>query len=118
MSRSKSAMFGICVFLGCSGRVTPGGSPDGTSAVTCQESAGGGSAALDSSPVCNMTFDGCSDGQTYSVTCPGAPAPCTCQLNGSDGKRFADKGDACGSPQKILAAINEACGWNLQQSLP
>jgi hypothetical protein len=41
-----------------------------------------------------------------------------CRLNGSDGKRFADNGDACGSPQKILAAINEACGWNLQQPVP
>jgi hypothetical protein len=79
---------------------------------------GGGSAAVDSGFQCNVTFDTCSDGQTYSVNCPGTPAPCTCQLNGIDGKRFVDNGDACYDLPKVLAAVDEGCGWNLQQPIP
>jgi hypothetical protein len=114
MFRAKSALFGICLLLGCSGGATADGSP-----VTCRVGEAGGSAALHGRHACNATYGLCSDGQTYSVKCPGGPAPCTCQLNGIEGKHFVDTGGACGgSSPKALAAIDEGCGWNLFPPTP
>ena len=88
------------------------------SAIVCDMSVGGGSAALDATPMCNMTFSSCADGNTYAVECPGAPESCTCTLNGRVVKSFFETGHVCGVPVHAIPAINEACGWNLSNEAP
>ncbi len=121
MNRVNWMAVAMCVLLGCAGRTIDGGSNDpggsadaGGSGPTCDMTLGAGSAAFDSGGApCNFTYTGCSDGRTYAVDCPSAPAPCSCRIDDAGSGQF----DAaiCGlPPSQIRDAINQGCGWNLQ----
>jgi len=106
----------LVLSAGCSSHGVGYGS-GAAGAIVCDMSLGGGSAAFDASPMCNMTFNRCADGNTYAVQCPGAPESCTCTLNGRVVRSF-ETGDVCGAPTHTIPAINEACGWKLANEAP
>ena len=49
-------------------------------------SAFGGSDLVDGSTMCTMKYAACTDGLTYTVSCPGPPAPCSCEVDGGKGR--------------------------------
>jgi hypothetical protein len=76
-------------------------------------SAFGGSDLVDGATMCTMKFAGCTDGLTYTVTCPGALAPCSCEVEGGAAGQFAE--NACGlAYASQLSAVNQGCGWSLR----
>jgi hypothetical protein len=69
----------------------------------------------DGSTSCSLDLVNCNDGLTYSVVCPGPPAPCTCQIEGGAASQF--DGGICGiSPTSpsLAGAVNQSCGWDIR----
>jgi hypothetical protein len=106
------ACFMLCAALGCTSSSSGSGSGAGLGP-TC--GAFGGSDLVDGSTSCSLHYAECSDGLTYSVTCPGPPAPCTCDVDGGAAGEF--DGGICGlSPTSpsLLASVNQGCGWDIR----
>jgi hypothetical protein len=98
----------MCVALGCTS--SSGGNDVGP---TC--SAFGASDLADGSTTCSLHYASCSDGLTYTVTCPGPPALCSCQVDGGAAAQF--DGGICGlSPTSpsLLTAVDDGCGWDIR----
>jgi hypothetical protein len=72
---------------------------------------------LDASTSCDLDFVNCNDGLTYSVVCPGPPAPCTCQIDGGATGQFQFDSGICGiSPTSpsLGEAVKQVCGWDIR----
>jgi hypothetical protein len=68
---------------------------------------------VDASTTCTMKYAECTDGLTYTVSCSGPPAPCSCEVDGGAAGQFDT--NVCGlayAPQ--LAAVNQGCGWSIR----
>ena len=103
----------VSAMIGC----TSASSSSGSAGLGPSCGAFGANDLVDGSTSCSLHYAECSNGLTYSVTCPGPPAPCTCQVDGGAAGQF--DGGICGasptSPAR-LAAVNQGCGWDIREA--
>jgi hypothetical protein len=94
------------------------GDPEAPPRMTCHVGEGMGNAVSAGLYECGVTFDTCSDGRRYEVTCEGPPGAvdCYCSIDGEHLDQNQSPAGVCpflDDPDNAAVAINYICGFRI-----